>query len=80
MKLNLGKKVFLIIILLLNICFVKGSSYDTISILKNIDLQIESTSSINKMYNYNFKDSEKEFKWLEKFREQNKSHCSNNGW
>ena len=64
MKLNLGKKVFLIIILLLNICFVKGSSYDTISILKNIDLQIESTSSINKMYNYNFKDSEKEFKWL----------------
>jgi len=64
MKLNLGMKVFLTIILLLNIYFVKGSSYDTISILKNIDLQIESTSSINKMYNYNFKDSEKEFKWL----------------
>ena len=39
MKLNLGKKVFLIIILLLNICFVKGSSYDTISILKNIDFK-----------------------------------------
>ena len=64
MKLHVGKKIFLIIILVIRINLVKGSQYDTISILKNIDLQIESTSSINKMYNYKFKDSEKEFIWL----------------
>lgn len=64
MKLHVGKNIFLIIILVIRINLVKGSQYDTISILKNIDLQIESTSSINKMYNYKFKDSEKEFIWL----------------
>ena len=64
MKLHVGKNIFLIIILVIKINLVKGSQYDTISILKNIDLQIESTSSINKMYNYKFKDSEKEFIWL----------------
>ena len=64
MKLYVGKNIFLIIILVIKINLVKGSQYDTISILKNIDLQIESTSSINKMYNYKFKDSEKEFIWL----------------
>lgn len=64
MKLNVGKKILFIIILTLNIHLVKGSPYDTTSILKNIDLQIESTSSINKMYNYKFEDSDKEFRWL----------------
>lgn len=64
MKLHVSKNILLIIILVIRINIVKGSQYDTISILKNIDLQIESTSSINKMYNYKFKDSEKEFIWL----------------
>ncbi len=64
MKFILYTKVFLLITIISSVDIVKGSSSDTTSILKNIDLQIESTSSINKMYNYEFKDSEKEFKWL----------------
>ena len=43
-------------ILILSPLNFKGSSFDTISILKNIDIQIESTSSINKMYNFKFDD------------------------
>ena len=37
---------------------------DSSSILTNIDIQIEATSAINKMYNYQFDDAEKEFRWL----------------
>ena len=34
------------------------------SILSDIDIQIESTDAINKMYNFNFDEAEKEFTWL----------------
>ena len=34
------------------------------SILSDIDIQIESTNAINKMYNFEFDEAEKEFKWL----------------
>ncbi len=57
-------KILLSAILILSPFNFKGSSFDTISILKNIDIQIESTSSINKMYNFKFDDAEKEFFWL----------------
>ena len=57
-------KILLTLILILIFLNLKGSDYDTISILKNIDLQIESTSSLNKMYNFKFEDAEKEFFWL----------------
>ena len=57
-------KILLSAILILSPLNFKGSSFDTISILKNIDIQIESTSSINKMYNFKFDDAEKEFFWL----------------
>jgi hypothetical protein len=32
--------------------------------LSDIDIQIESTNAINKMYNFNFDEAEKEFTWL----------------
>lgn len=34
------------------------------SILANVDIQIEATAAINKMYNFEFKEAEKEFNWL----------------
>tara|TARA_B000000475_G_scaffold145832_1_gene117372 strand:- start:1065 stop:2243 length:1179 start_codon:yes stop_codon:yes gene_type:complete len=34
------------------------------SILTNVDIQIEATAAINKMYNFEFKEAEKEFNWL----------------
>lgn len=37
---------------------------DSSSILTNIDIQIEATSAINKMYNFQFDEAEKEFRWL----------------
>ena len=57
-------KIIITKILILSVLNLKGSDFDTTSILKKIDLQIESTSSINKMYNFQFDDAEKEFLWL----------------
>ena len=39
-------------------------SQDNNSILTNVDIQIEATAAINKMYNFEFEDAEKEFNWL----------------
>ena len=63
-KLKQLHKIILTKILILSVLNLKGSDFDTTSILKKIDLQIESTSSINKMYNFQFDDAEKEFLWL----------------
>lgn len=63
-KLKQLHKILLTKILILSFLNLKGSDFDTTSILKKIDLQIESTSSINKMYNFQFDDAEKEFFWL----------------
>ena len=63
-KLKQLHKIIITKILILSVLNLKGSDFDTISILKKIDLQIESTSSINKMYNFQFDDAEKEFLWL----------------
>jgi len=43
---------------------IYGNVNDTTSILTDIDIQIEATSAINKMYNYQFEEAEKEFRWL----------------
>ena len=43
---------------------IYGNVKDTTSILTDIDIQIEATSAINKMYNYQFEEAEKEFRWL----------------
>lgn len=40
-------------------------SQENKSILTDIDIQIESTAAINKMYNFEFNTSLKEFRWLE---------------
>ena len=63
-KLKQLHKIIITKILILSVLNLKGSDFDTTSILKKIDLQIESTSSINKMYNFQFDDAEKEFLWL----------------
>ncbi len=39
-------------------------SEDSLSILTNLDIQIEATAAINKMYDFKFDDAEKEFNWL----------------
>ena len=39
-------------------------SEDSVSILTNLDIQIEATAAINKMYDFKFEDAEKEFNWL----------------
>ena len=39
-------------------------SEDSLSILTNLDIQIEATAAINKMYDFKFEDAEKEFNWL----------------
>ena len=44
---------------------------DTKSILTNLDIQIEATAAINKMYNFNFDEADKEFNWLV---QENKDH------
>ena len=37
---------------------------DSIPLLLNIDIQIETTEAINLMYNYKFEEADKQFKWL----------------
>ena len=56
--------LFFIIFLLSNFIPIHLRSQDSTSILTDIDIQIEATSAINKMYNYEFDEAEKEFKWL----------------
>ena len=41
-----------------------GGLYGKVRELEKLDIQIESTSAINKMYNYQFEEAEKEFRWL----------------
>ena len=52
------------IFILFNFNSIITMSQDSTSILTDIDIQIEATSAINKMYNFEFDDAEKEFKWL----------------
>ena len=62
---NLKKKYFIIYIFLNSTMnSIYGNVKDTTSILTDIDIQIEATSAINKMYNYQFEEAEKEFRWL----------------
>ena len=56
-------KIFLVIALMLFNLF-DSISQDNNSILTNVDIQIEATAAINKMYNFEFEDAEKEFNWL----------------
>ncbi|PDH42657.1 MAG: tol-pal system protein YbgF [Rhodothermaeota bacterium MED-G19] len=56
--------LFFLIFLLSNFIPIHLRSQDSTSILTDIDIQIEATSAINKMYNYEFDEAEKEFKWL----------------
>ena len=53
-------KIFLVIALMLFNLF-DSISQDNNSILTNVDIQIEATAAINKMYNFEFEDAEKEF-------------------
>ena len=62
---NLKKKYFIIYIFMNSLLnSIYGNVKDTTSILTDIDIQIEATSAINKMYNYQFEEAEKEFRWL----------------
>lgn len=62
---NLKKKYFIIYIFMNSLLnSIYGNVNDTTSILTDIDIQIEATSAINKMYNYQFEEAEKEFRWL----------------
>ncbi len=45
-----------------NIIFIYPQ--DTTSILTNLDIQIEATAAINKMYDFKFDEVDKEFNWL----------------
>ncbi len=56
-------KIVIIIIILFSNPFISASQ-DNKSILINVDLQIEATAAINKMYNFEFHEAEKEFNWL----------------
>ena len=56
-------KIVIIIIILFSNTFISASQ-DNKSILINVDLQIEATAAINKMYNFEFHEAEKEFNWL----------------
>ena len=56
--------LYINIFLLLNCNSILVMSQDSTSILTDIDIQIEATSAINKMYNYKFDDAEREFNWL----------------
>ena len=60
------KKKYFIFCIFLNSTMnsIYGNVKDTTSILTDIDIQIEATSAINKMYNYQFEEAEKEFRWL----------------
>lgn len=60
------KKKYFIFYIFLNSTMnsIYGNVKDTTSILTDIDIQIEATSAINKMYNYQFEEAEKEFRWL----------------
>ena len=53
-------KIFLVIALMFFNLF-DSISQDNNSILTNVDIQIEATAAINKMYNFEFEDAEKEF-------------------
>ena len=56
-------KIVIVIIILFYNPFVSASQ-DNKSILNNIDIQIEATAAINKMYNFEFLEADKEFNWL----------------
>ena len=60
------KKKYFIFYIFLNSTMnsIYGNVKDTTRILTDIDIQIEATSAINKMYNYQFEEAEKEFRWL----------------
>ena len=56
-------KIVIVIIILFYNPFVSASQ-DNKSILTNLDIQIEATAAINKMYNFEFLEADKEFNWL----------------
>ena len=56
-------KIVIVIIILFYNSFVSASQ-DNKSILTNLDIQIEATAAINKMYNFEFLEADKEFNWL----------------
>lgn len=59
---NIFTFLFLLIVCSNNNIFSQVKNVE--SILSDIDIQIESTNAINKMYNFEFDEAEKEFKWL----------------
>jgi len=44
--------------------YASKADYDSIPLLLNIDVQIETTEAINLMYDFQFEKSDKQFKWL----------------
>ena len=64
-KIKMKKKIILLLLFIVCFNIHLYSQKDTLkSILSDIDIQIESTNAINKMYNFNFDEAEKEFTWL----------------
>ena len=64
---DMGSRIFILLFFLftsLSNLQIFSQQIDSSSILTNIDIQIEATSAINKMYNFEFDDAEKEFRWL----------------
>jgi tetratricopeptide (TPR) repeat protein len=49
---------------LLNIFQQKKNTPDDENLLTNLAIQLNTTSAVNNMYNFNFYEAEKEFKWL----------------
>ena len=60
--LNIMNFIKIVFFYFFNIIFLYPQ--DTKSILTNLDIQIEATAAINKMYNFNFDEADKEFNWL----------------
>ena len=63
------KSFFFILILFLFFSIEKNiyatkADYDSIPLLLNIDIQIETTEAINLMYDFQFEKSDKQFNWL----------------
>ena len=44
--------------------YAANADYDSIPLLLNIDIQIETTEAINLMYDFEFEKSDKQFNWL----------------
>ena len=67
---SLKSKSVLFIFLIISLLFKHDNLYcstiesDSLPLLLNIDIQIETTEAINLMYNFEFEKADKQFRWL----------------